>query len=329
MPIRWTTQPPSPWRAATTSWPRRECGRASRSASPGRGTTCRSPRGTDENPKLSVARYQLGGRASLDLTPLNAVLYVNGGIYVRNEESNDEPDFEQNGRGNYLGGGLGLLVRLHRSHGALRARLRFRRQRPDGGPGGSGGDLLALVNGPRGAPTRWSRPRRPGEVAAPARAIGLGSRRALPARRCCAPRPRRSFAGGPQGAVPSVFQRVSPRPHPWKTNSRPSIAVPCPWDAAAPLARGPGVCSSPWTRAGVSWTVPAWGASSTPGTTDGCCDWRAGVGDLAQAEDHHPDLELVWGRLSVSVSTHSIGGLSRNDFVLAARIDLLARESSF
>jgi hypothetical protein len=62
--------------------------------------------GTDENPKLSVARYQLGGRASLDLTPLNAVLYVNGGIYVRNEESNDEPDFEQNGRGNYLGGGL-------------------------------------------------------------------------------------------------------------------------------------------------------------------------------------------------------------------------------
>lgn len=54
-----------------------------------------------------------------------------------------------------------------------------------------------------------------------------------------------------------------------------------------------------------------------------------GVGDLAQAEDHHPDLELVWGRLLVSVSTHSIGGLSQNDFVLAARIDLLARESSF
>lgn len=62
--------------------------------------------GTDEDPKLSVVRYSLGGRAALDLAPLNAVLYVNGGVYVRDEESNDEPAFEQNGRGAYIGGGL-------------------------------------------------------------------------------------------------------------------------------------------------------------------------------------------------------------------------------
>jgi 4a-hydroxytetrahydrobiopterin dehydratase len=45
---------------------------------------------------------------------------------------------------------------------------------------------------------------------------------------------------------------------------------------------------------------------------------------LAEAEGHHPDLEIGWGRLVVSLTTHAIGGLSRNDFVLAAKIDRLA-----
>jgi|SRR5690349_21179040 len=55
----------------------------------------------------------------------------------------------------------------------------------------------------------------------------------------------------------------------------------------------------------------------------------ARIGALAQAEDHHPDLALGYGALDVAVSTHSIGGLSENDFILAAKIDLLARETSF
>ena len=42
---------------------------------------------------------------------------------------------------------------------------------------------------------------------------------------------------------------------------------------------------------------------------------------VAQAEDHHPDLRLGWGHLDVELTTHAIGGLSRNDFVLAAKID--------
>jgi 4a-hydroxytetrahydrobiopterin dehydratase len=45
---------------------------------------------------------------------------------------------------------------------------------------------------------------------------------------------------------------------------------------------------------------------------------------LAEAQGHHPELEVGWGRLVVRLSTHSVGGLSRNDFIMAAGIDLLA-----
>jgi 4a-hydroxytetrahydrobiopterin dehydratase len=45
---------------------------------------------------------------------------------------------------------------------------------------------------------------------------------------------------------------------------------------------------------------------------------------LAEAQGHHPELEVGWGRLIVRLSTHSVGGLSRNDFIMAARIDRLA-----
>jgi 4a-hydroxytetrahydrobiopterin dehydratase len=44
---------------------------------------------------------------------------------------------------------------------------------------------------------------------------------------------------------------------------------------------------------------------------------------LAEAQNHHPELEVAWGRLVVRLSTHSVGGLSRNDFIMAARIDRL------
>ena len=45
------------------------------------------------------------------------------------------------------------------------------------------------------------------------------------------------------------------------------------------------------------------------------------VGDLAEDVGHHPDISLGWGRASIELSTHDIGGLHRADFVLAARID--------
>ena len=44
---------------------------------------------------------------------------------------------------------------------------------------------------------------------------------------------------------------------------------------------------------------------------------------VAEAEGHHPDMTVGWGYLEVALTTHAIGGLSRNDFVLAAKIDAL------
>ncbi|HEU5004058.1 MAG TPA: 4a-hydroxytetrahydrobiopterin dehydratase [Actinomycetota bacterium] len=44
---------------------------------------------------------------------------------------------------------------------------------------------------------------------------------------------------------------------------------------------------------------------------------------LAQGENHHPDLEVGWGRVSVTFSTHSAGGLTDNDFAMAAKVDAL------
>ena len=46
------------------------------------------------------------------------------------------------------------------------------------------------------------------------------------------------------------------------------------------------------------------------------------IAPIAEAEDHHPDLHLTGYRtLTVELSTHSIGGLSENDFILAAKLD--------
>ncbi|HSC89461.1 MAG TPA: 4a-hydroxytetrahydrobiopterin dehydratase [Polyangiaceae bacterium] len=47
------------------------------------------------------------------------------------------------------------------------------------------------------------------------------------------------------------------------------------------------------------------------------------IGVVAEAEDHHPELTVAWGSLRVVTWTHSAGGLSANDFILAARIDEL------
>jgi 4a-hydroxytetrahydrobiopterin dehydratase len=56
-------------------------------------------------------------------------------------------------------------------------------------------------------------------------------------------------------------------------------------------------------------------------------DFFQRVGQVAEQEDHHPDLHLVGYRnVAIELSTHSIGGLSENDFILAAKINLLPVE---
>lgn len=45
------------------------------------------------------------------------------------------------------------------------------------------------------------------------------------------------------------------------------------------------------------------------------------VGNLAEAEDHHPDISFGWGYVTVVIFTHKINGLHENDFILAAKIN--------
>ena len=47
------------------------------------------------------------------------------------------------------------------------------------------------------------------------------------------------------------------------------------------------------------------------------------VGASAEAEGHHPDIHLAWGRVHVEIHTHKINGLAESDFILAAKIDTI------
>ncbi len=47
------------------------------------------------------------------------------------------------------------------------------------------------------------------------------------------------------------------------------------------------------------------------------------VGELAEEENHHPDIHLSWGKVRIVLWTHKINGLSESDFILAAKIDLI------
>ena len=48
------------------------------------------------------------------------------------------------------------------------------------------------------------------------------------------------------------------------------------------------------------------------------------IAAVAETEDHHPDLHITgYRRLTIELSTHAIGGLSENDFILAAKINAL------
>ena len=45
------------------------------------------------------------------------------------------------------------------------------------------------------------------------------------------------------------------------------------------------------------------------------------VGELAEAQGHHPDILLAWGRVEITIWTHKIDGLTESDFVMAAKIE--------
>ncbi len=45
------------------------------------------------------------------------------------------------------------------------------------------------------------------------------------------------------------------------------------------------------------------------------------VAEIAEGEGHHPDIHINYNKVKLILSTHAIGGLSENDFILAAKID--------
>ena len=48
------------------------------------------------------------------------------------------------------------------------------------------------------------------------------------------------------------------------------------------------------------------------------------VGELAEAQGHHPDIYLAWGKVKLTIWTHKVDGLTQSDFVLAAKSDRLS-----
>lgn len=56
----------------------------------------------------------------------------------------------------------------------------------------------------------------------------------------------------------------------------------------------------------------------------GAVDFVRSLVGPAEEMGHHPDLAISWSKVTVSITTHAAGGLTANDFELAARIDALA-----
>ena len=51
-------------------------------------------------------------------------------------------------------------------------------------------------------------------------------------------------------------------------------------------------------------------------------DFTIKVGELAEKQDHHPDIFLAWGIVKLKIWTHKIDGLTESDFIFAAKADL-------
>ena len=47
------------------------------------------------------------------------------------------------------------------------------------------------------------------------------------------------------------------------------------------------------------------------------------IGELAEAEDHHPAIKTEWGRVTLTWWTHTVKGLHRNDFIMSAKSDVI------
>ena len=52
-------------------------------------------------------------------------------------------------------------------------------------------------------------------------------------------------------------------------------------------------------------------------------DFTNQVGEMAESQNHHPDIYLAWGKVKITIWTHKIDGLTESDFIFAAKTDQL------
>ena len=52
------------------------------------------------------------------------------------------------------------------------------------------------------------------------------------------------------------------------------------------------------------------------------------VGAVAEEQGHHPDIFLTWGKVGITLWTHSVNGLSESDFIMAAKIDQIPQTAT-
>ena len=53
----------------------------------------------------------------------------------------------------------------------------------------------------------------------------------------------------------------------------------------------------------------------------GALEFTNRIGAIAEKEGHHPDIYLTWGKVRVEIFTHTVNGLTKSDFILAAKIE--------
>lgn len=73
-----------------------------------------------------------------------------------------------------------------------------------------------------------------------------------------------------------------------------------------------------WTREGETIVK-----SYDRGDFTGSVEFVDSIVEPAEGMNHHPDLSISWNEVEVAISTHSVGGLTANDFALARAIDAL------
>jgi 4a-hydroxytetrahydrobiopterin dehydratase len=83
-------------------------------------------------------------------------------------------------------------------------------------------------------------------------------------------------------------------------------------DASALLRELDGWTIEPGPRLAKKWKFPNFATA---------LEFVNRIGVIADAEDHHPDVSLGWGRVGIELWTHAAGGLTENDFIVAAKID--------